>query len=362
MRILFITAFPPCQKTAGQDYSRRLILDLLEKGHEVTLIYAEYPGHTVELPDSVKVLGTIHPAFKNCLAKSYFHPFFTRRFDKSVLKLLQTVSADFDMLYFDFSQVHLYSLSISHPCKVLMCHDVIAQKFSRKGRLQLPWIRRTEGKLLRTASMIVTPSKKDRDYIAFTYKLNAEAVNQYLKNGHFDYSGKAVVKNRFCFYGAWNREENTEALEWFLFQVYPRLTCDAYFIVIGGGMSDALLNKISTYKNFSCLGFVDDPVEEIACCQALIAPLHKGAGVKVKVIDALSSGSAVIGTDVAFEGIEDNAKHPLFFSADSPEEFADILNNWQTVDFSEKQAAADEFFARYNSNHFTDLLSVNQFT
>mgnify|MGYP007101861480 CR=1 FL=1 len=159
MKILFITAFPPCQKTAGQDYSRRLILDLLEKGHEVTLIYAEYPGHTVELPDSVKVLSIIHPAFKNCLVKPYFHPFFTRRFDKSVLKLLQTVSADFDMLYFDFS-------------------------------------------------------------------------------------GKDVVKNRFCFYGAWNRAENTEALEWFLKNVYSQLSSDLDFVIIGGGMSEDLQRKL----------------------------------------------------------------------------------------------------------------------
>ena len=159
MKILFITAFPPCQKTAGQDYSRRLILGLLEKGHEVTLIYAEYPGHTVELPDSVKVLGTIHPALKNCLAKPCFHPFFTRRFDKSVLKLLQTVSADFDMLYFDFS-------------------------------------------------------------------------------------GKDVVKNRFCFYGAWNRAENTEALEWFLKNVYSQLSSDLDFVIIGGGMSEDLQRKL----------------------------------------------------------------------------------------------------------------------
>ena len=109
MKILFITAFPPCQKTAGQDYTRRLILDLIEKGHEVSLIYAEYPSHTVNFPASVKILGTIHPSFKNCLKKPLFHPFFTRRFDENVLNLIQSVAADFDMLYFDFSQVHLYS-------------------------------------------------------------------------------------------------------------------------------------------------------------------------------------------------------------------------------------------------------------
>ena len=30
---------------------------------------------------------------------------------------------------------------------------------------------------------------------------------------------------------------------------------------------------------------------------------------------------------------------------------------WQSVALSKKHAAADEFFARYNNNNFTDLLS-----
>ena len=187
MKILFITAFPPCQKTAGQDYTRRLILDLIEKGHEVSLIYAEYPAHSVELSASVKILGTILPSFKNCIKKTRYHPFFTKRFDEKILNLIQAVASDFDMLYFDFSQVHLYSLFIEHPNKILMCHDVIAQKFSRKGRLQLPWIKKSEGKLLRTAKQIITFSQKDSDFIQKTYNLNSFHVNFYLKNGHFEY-------------------------------------------------------------------------------------------------------------------------------------------------------------------------------
>lgn len=165
-----------------------------------------------------------------------------------------------------------------------------------------------------------------------------------------------VHENRFCFYGAWNRVENTESLEWFLKNVYPKVTTDINYVVIGGGLSESLQEKLRSYKNFSYLGFVDNPVIEIAKCQALIAPLHKGAGVKVKVIDALSSGTCVIGTNVAFEGIEDNTKNRLFFRAATPEAFAAILNNWRAIDVQSKQAAANEFFERYNRNHFTDLL------
>ena len=187
MNVLFITAFPPCQKTAGQDYSRRLIFDLSSKGHDISLIYAEYPNHNVEIPESVKILRTITPSIKKCIQKPFFHPFFTKRFDKSTLDYLQTVSNNFDMLYFDFSQVHLYSLFIDHKNKVLMCHDVIAQKFSRKGFLQLPWIKSSERKLLCTGTQIVTFSQKDSDFIKRTYGLPSVYVNFYLKNGHFNY-------------------------------------------------------------------------------------------------------------------------------------------------------------------------------
>ena len=88
----------------------------------------------------------------------------------------------------------------------------------------------------------------------------------------------------------------------------------------------------------------------------LIAPLYKGAGVKVKVIDALSSGTVVIGTNVAFEGIEDNVGNKLFINCAAPEEYAQILNNWKVVNVENKQNAATEFFNRYNTNHFTDFL------
>lgn len=113
---------------------------------------------------------------------------------------------------------------------------------------------------------------------------------------------------------------------------------------------------LKKYSRVEYLGFVENPVREISACQALIAPLKKGAGVKVKVLDALSSGTPVIGTDIAFEGIMDNAKYKLFVNCESIGDFVSALNGWHTVNVEFKQAAADEFFLRYNSGHFTDTI------
>lgn len=358
MTILYITAFPPCQKTAGQDYSRRLLNDLVSRGHKISLIYAEYPGHSPEVDKSIKILDRMKPSLKNCFSLPAFHPFFTKRFELKILKKIQAVAKDFDMLYFDFSQVHIYSAFVNHPNKVLMCHDVIFQKFTRKGRVQLPWIKRSEKKLLSTAAKIITFSKKDSGVIKREYGFDSVPVNFYLKNGHFNYESEknSVQKDAFCFYGAWNRSENFECLEWFLKNVYPALYQKINFLIIGGGIDGRLKSKLSTYKNIKIVGFVENPVSEIAKLQALIAPLHKGAGVKVKVIDALSSGTPVIGTDIAFEGIEDNSKNPLFFKISSSEDCIKIFEGWKSVSREQKQAAADEFFARYNANHFVDMI------
>ena len=356
MNILFITAFPPCQKTAGQDYTRRLLEDLVKKGHSIRLIYSEYPGHEPELSQSITILRTIKPSYKNCLYKPSFHPFFTKRFTKETLVFIKSIADNFDMLYFDFSQVHLYSLYINHPNKVLMCHDVIAQKFSRKWVSQLPWIKKCENKLLTTSKMIVTFSEKDCNFIKENYSLPSIHVNFYLKHNKFVYNENNLIDNRFCFYGAWNRDENTECFLWFLINVYPELKNDKDFVVIGGGLPVNLKQKIEAYPNIKYLGFVDDPVLEISKCQALIAPLHKGAGVKVKVIDALTSGTNVIGTNVAFEGIEDNINNKLFTLAEKNDEYINAINNWKKYTVKQKQDAATEFFDKYNKNHFTDLL------
>lgn len=266
MTILYITAFPPCQKTAGQDYSRRLLNDLVSRGHKISLIYAEYPGHSPEVDKSIKILDRMKPSLKNCFSLPAFHPFFTKRFELKILKKIQAVAKDFDMLYFDFSQVHIYSAFVNHPNKVLMCHDVIFQKFTRKGRVQLPWIKRSEKKLLSTAAKIITFSKKDSGVIKREYGFDSVPVNFYLKNGHFNYESEknSVQKDAFCFYGAWNRSENFECLEWFLKNVYPALYQKINFLIIGGGIDGRLKSKLSTYKNIKIVGFVENPVSEIA--------------------------------------------------------------------------------------------------
>ena len=82
--------------------------------------------------------------------------------------------------------------------------------------------------------------------------------------------------------------------------------------------------------NIEYLGFVDNPYPIIANAKALISPLFTGAGVKVKVIDALACGTPVIGTDISFEGIDEDFSSFMLL-ANTPEEF---VHKIKTVDIT----------------------------
>ncbi|AEE16257.1 glycosyltransferase family 4 protein [Treponema brennaborense] len=356
LKVLLVSAFPPNRQTAGQDYTRRLVLDLLGYGHEISLIYAAYPGHAVELPLEVEILHVIRTSIRNCIGRLPYHPFYAKRIDDETLHLLRSVADNFDVLYFDFSQVHLYSLYVNHPCKILMCHDVIRQKFKRSGILHLPFIAFAERQTLLSARTVVTFSKKDSNLLKQYYDTDACNVNFYLKSESLSFDNMSIASGTFCFYGAWNRKENYLPLKWFLKKVYPRLNKELSFVIIGGGLRTDIKQLISAMDNVICLGFVEYPILEIARCQALIAPLRNGAGVKVKVIDALSCGTPVIGTDVAFEGITIDPENDLFFSADTVGEYVRIIDNWKNRTVACKQRASAKFRSKYDSNHFPELL------
>lgn len=265
----------------------------------------------------------------------------------------------YDLVYFDFSQVMIYSIFLKHPLKLFMCHDIIYQRYSRR---KIPFnvylIKKTESRILNHGDRIFTFSKKDCKLLEKNYNVNSQPVNFYLKTDKsFKYDGVETKANLFCFYGAWNRKENIESLIWFINKVSKRIVPKIKYIVIGGGMDEKNKLKIESDKRFKVIGYVDNPLNEIAKCQALIAPLKKGAGVKVKVVDTLTTGTPVIGTDVAFEGIGDNSNITLFKHATKIEDYINILNGWQFVDKKVKELAAEEFYNRYNANHIVEIIN-----
>lgn len=358
-RVLYISAFPPNQKTAGQNYSRNL-LDDWSSISKIDMVLFNYKDHPIEVENSVKVLMRISESkfskIINSLKLPWFHPFFTCRFHFRVLKYLNEIVGRYDIIYFDFSQVFIYSYFIQHPRKIFMAHDVIVQKYERENsilaKLSLKLVNRTENKILKTANEIYCFSSKDQSIIKEKYHLPSSVVSFYINPEIRNLELESIqVSDYFVLFGAWNRPENEKGLNFFIQNIYPKLT-DKKIKIIGPGLSDYAKELICKHNSIQYLGFVENPYPLICQAQALIAPIFNGAGVKVKVIESLASGTPVIGTDVAIEGIPTKNLEKYISIANNEQEFLNILQNYKLITSADKIIIRNNFMENYQQNKF----------
>lgn len=324
-RILFICPFSLQTNHAGVVYTRQLLAKLSEQCH-IDLIYFHYKTDKEYVPSgNVYVLRKIeiNTSYKviGLLSLLWVFPLFTARFNWTVCRWINSLvkENDYDFVYFDFSQSFAYSLFVKHPHKILMAHDVMAQKYSRMKTYLRPWAVFSERRILKQGT-VFTFSEKDCKLIKDLYGVESYPTTFFLSR---DVQAAMPTEDGdyFVFFGGWVREENYEALEWFVDNASPRipgLKCK----IIGGGLPDRIKEKMP--DGYEYLGFVDNPYPIIANAKAEIAPLRKGAGVKVKCIDALGCGTPVIGTEVAIEGIPTDFKE-FIIHAESTDEFVDAI-------------------------------------
>lgn len=361
-RILIITAYPVNNKTAGQNYTLQLLNDLSDD-NIIDVIYWDYPEHkTIINNKNVNIIGKYKT---NTFLKTIFYsiskrvfPLFVVRYNDKIKSWIKQHSNEYDILYFDFSQTFIYSKYVNHSHKIMMCHDIIAQKYERKKFSSLyNWlVRKTEKELLSNGNLILSFSNKDKLLLEKTYNIKSEVVSFYISKNIININFENInIEDYFVFYGAWNRKENTDGLEWFLYNVYPY--CSEFKIkIIGGSLNTKIKGIISKYKNIEYLGFVDNPYIIIAKSQALLAPIFSGAGVKVKVIETMALGTPVIGTEIAFEGIEniDIDDKKILIEANNKNEFINSINNYIPINTSFKSNARNKFLDLYDRNKFKE--------
>lgn len=362
LKILFITAFTPSEQGAGVAYTNRLLIEL-SKTCLVDLVYFRYADEESYIApnDNVKVVREevicTHDKLKSLYLMPGVFPLFTARFKKAVQAFLQKQvnNVHYDFVYFDFSQTFCYAKYINHPNKILMSHDVIAQKYSRMKRYLRPWVVCSERTMLKEGKAVFTFSEKDCELIRELYNIDSHATTFFLNDSVLA-AKPTVNSDYFVFFGSWGREENSEALNWFLDNVYGLIKKECLFKVVGGGkLPDSIKKKIEKLENMEYLGFMDNPYELIANAKAEIAPLHMGAGVKVKCIESLASGTPVIGTEVAFEGVGELYRNALFL-ANKPEEYAAIINDFD-YSLKKKQNLKRFFVESYNNKQILNYIS-----
>ena len=104
--------------------------------------------------------------------------------------------------------------------------------------------------------------------------------------------------------GAMDWIPNKEGLLWFINNVWGKIIeeyPDVKFYIAGRGDSSWL--DIKKYKNIELLGEIDDAATFIQSKAIMIVPLFSGSGMRVKIIEGMTLGKAIVSTSIGVEGI-----------------------------------------------------------
>ena len=217
-------------------------------------------------------------------------------------------------LFVDFTQAALLVQRAAEAsdcfAPVTLCiHDVFAQRLLRSHqwleRQLTGAVMREELRLLSSVEHVLTLSEKDSQLAQTLYALSSVRVKNFVPpDWHARVHRDQIDPTALLFFANFERPENREAAQWFVREVLPEIqqTLPSVKLMLVGNASERLSAELARAAVHGT-GYVEDPSPYFSRCRLAVAPLLAGAGVKFKVLEALSAGVPVVGTPVALEGI-----------------------------------------------------------
>jgi polysaccharide biosynthesis protein PslH len=177
---------------------------------------------------------------------------------------------------------------------------------ARAGALRLEARRfaRFDARHLASYDLLVAVSEQDRRDVRAVASVPCEVV----PNG-VDTSTFAVARDpgepTCIFTGTLGYAPNAEGARWLLSEIWPRVTAevpDARLLVVGPDPPDDVCAFAG--PEVEVTGWVRSVPEWMARAAVALVPIRSGGGTRLKVLDALASGRAVVSTRVGAGGIE----------------------------------------------------------
>lgn len=129
--------------------------------------------------------------------------------------------------------------------------------------------------------------------------------------------------NDLIFFGLLSYDPNTDGILYFLREIWPhiRMQRPQARLWIVGAKPPAAVNAYHDNVSVIVTGFVADLHALLARCAVAIAPLRIGGGTRIKILDAMAAGKAVVATSIGYEGLDVTPGTHLL-AADAPRAFA----------------------------------------
>jgi len=174
------------------------------------------------------------------------------------------------------------------------------------------------------------------------------------------YKNPVTNHQNIIYIGALDWIPNQEGIIWFIEKCFPSILNKLphlKFVIAGRNAPEWLIKKFN-HPNIQYAGEVKNAYELLSQNGPLVVPLFSGSGIRVKIIESMALGKAIVTTSIGAEGIQyTNGKNILI--ADTPSDFAHsvitLINNKNITEEIGKNA-----FELASNNY--DLLTLTKQT
>jgi len=263
-----------------------------------------------------------------------------------------------DIVWIDGSQFGRISKSIKEISKdirvITMFHNV-EKDFKRslaKRKNPLYYIsmfsdQYNESLCCKYSDYIISLTTTDSDRIKKIYKRSADlivpvTINNLVEKSSFPDPISATKYGNYCLFVGSRFPPNEEAVDFLNREVANRVNCK--ILVVGSGFEEVK----QKYNNLEVIGFVEDISSFYKNSICVLSPIFSGAGMKVKIAEALMYGKVIIASPFSLIGYDEIDKIPSVKVAHNGKEFISIINNFHDNPMY-YSSDSYKYFLNYNS-------------
>ena len=351
MKILLLTPdipYPTASGAAIRNYG--IIRGLVDKGHQVTLLtFVQSPidkhsnplyqicedVHTVPLPIRskseriVKLLTAQKADIEFRLASS--------KFEQILINLLK--SNDYDVIQFSGIELGSYLSIIQNfkkSAKVVydalnaeaelqrVIYTIDRQNLNRLpvavySYVQARRIKQFEKRICQTVDSVIAVSDEDHNFLAqyegapITVMPNGIFVDEYKEP-----TNNRRILNQLVFTGKMDYRPNVDAIEWFVTSILPKIRAEKpnTILTIVGRNPHPRIEEYTQQPKIMITGWVDSVQPYLHSATIFIVPLRMGSGTRLKILEAMASGCAIVSTSIGAAGLNQHVKQAILIAED----------------------------------------------
>jgi len=268
-------------------------------------------------------------------------PFVAKKYDVPLMrqKIREIIQTEhIDLVHVDMLPLTAYINEFEHLPKILVNHNVESVRLYRwfktepnpvkKAYLGFQWLKLKtfERSAMNKFDGCVVVSEIDRELLL---KMGVSSKIFVVPNGtntkFFKPSNGKVVGNSVLWIGHMDVHTNKDAVLYFWKDIYPilrRKHPEVKVTFVGTAPPKEIAGAAKGDGRVRVTGFVDDIRPYIDEAAVIVIPIRIGSGTRLKILDSMAMGKAIVSTSVGCEGLNvDDGKNILI--ADDPEDFAD---------------------------------------